>query len=95
MILCADIMERVAEAHDLSVEALRGPCRRRQFAWPRQEAFLLCREMAKRSLPDIGRRFGNRDHTTVISGLRSVEKRIASDAEVRRRVDALSVGLLI
>jgi chromosomal replication initiator protein len=106
MILVSTIQELVAEAHNIPIEEMTGPCRKRDFAWPRQEAMYLARTMARRpvtsgkqgnrvSLTNIGRRFGNRDHTTVIGACRAVEKRMAKDAEVRRRIDALSVGLLI
>ncbi len=99
MILCANILAAVAQAHEVSVESLIQPdclgSRHHDFARPRQEAMFLCREMAHRSLPDIGRRFGNRDHTTVLHAVRAVEQRMETDEETRLRIDAVSVGLLL
>jgi chromosomal replication initiator protein len=51
-----------------------GPKRLRSFARPRQVAMYLAKTMTSRSLPDIGRRFGGRDHTTVIHGVRKIEE---------------------
>jgi chromosomal replication initiator protein len=107
MILVADIHRAVAAAHKVSVEIMHERdglgSRNRDHVWPRQEAMFLCRTMIREghshsrplSLTTIGRRFGSRDHTTVIHALRAVTERIASDADVRRRIDAISVGLLI
>lgn len=99
MITVAAIKAAVAEAHRIPVETLTAPLRARGFAWPRQEAMFLCRDMVRHSgrpisLFGIGRRFGGRDHTTVLSALHAVERRLA-DPEVRRRIDSLSVGLLL
>lgn len=106
MITVAAIQQAAASTHKIPVETMKAREQRREFAWPRQEAMFLSRDMIRLyvnagkqghriSLPEIGRRFGNRDHTTVIHALRAVEKRIANDAEVRRRIDALSVRLLV
>jgi chromosomal replication initiator protein len=108
MILVADIQRVVAEAHKVPLEAMRERddfgTRSRERVWARQEAMFLAREMCGRpgynrqvsgaSYLALARRF-NRDHTTIIHGVRAVEQRIATDAEVRRRIDSLSVGLLL
>lgn len=109
MILVRDIQRVVAEAHKVPVDAMRERdglgTRKRERVWARQEAMFLCRDMLSipghrqqarvASMPSIGKRFGHRNHTTVLHALRAVEERIASDAEVRRRIDAISVGLLL
>lgn len=69
----AEIAAQVASAHLLTVTELRGPCRERYIAWPRQEAMLAMVE-AGFSLPQIGR-FLNRDHTTVMAGARAARAR--------------------
>jgi chromosomal replication initiator protein len=89
MILAADIQRAVAKAYELPIEAMTGRVRSRAEAWPRQEAMYLCRRMIRTgtgtpmSLPAIGRRFGNRDHTTVLCALRTVEKRRERDPMLR------------
>ena len=56
--------------------------RAREVARPRQVAMYLSKQLTPRSLPEIGRRFGGRDHTTVIHAVRQIEKLRASDAEL-------------
>ncbi|MDG1341034.1 MAG: helix-turn-helix domain-containing protein, partial [Paracoccaceae bacterium] len=61
------------------------------YARPRQIAMWLCKQMTSRSLPEIGRRFGGRDHTTVMHGVKRVEElktidsQISDDLEMLRR----------
>ena len=63
--------------------------RSRCVARPRQIAMYLSRELTPKSLPDIGRRFGGRDHTTVIHALRRVEELIKSDGEFALEIEML------
>jgi chromosomal replication initiator protein len=68
-----------------------GPKRVRTIARPRQVAMYLSKQLTTRSLPEIGRRFGGRDHTTVMHGVRRIEElkahdhQIAEDLELLRR----------
>ena len=71
------IIREVAEKYDLTPDDLTGPCRRRMYAWPRQEAMWRCRAETNMSLPDIGRRFGNRDHSTVLFSVRAHARRMS------------------
>jgi chromosomal replication initiation ATPase DnaA len=71
-----------------------GPSRARRLAWPRQIAMALVRQQANCSLPEIGRRFGGRDHTTVMHALcavadrRNADPRCAAEfVEIERRVE--------
>lgn len=66
---------QVADRHGLTLEDLRGPCRRREVAWPRQEAMAAVYANCRVSLPWVGRFFGNRDHTTVLHAIRRVAER--------------------
>ena len=62
---------------------LKGsPRRAREVARPRQIAMYLAKQLTQRSLPEIGRRFGGRDHTTVIHAVRRIEELRAADAEL-------------
>lgn len=72
------ILRDTANKYGLTVEDLTGPCRRRYVAWPRQEAMWLARQYTSMSLPEIGRRLGGRDHTSIIHGERQHEKRLAN-----------------
>jgi len=58
-------------------------------ARPRQVAMWLAKQITTRSLPDIGRRFGGRDHTTVLHAVRRIEALKAEDAGIARDVDVL------
>lgn len=68
--------------------------RHQRVVRPRQVAMYLCKMLTDRSLPEIGRRFGQRDHTTVIASIRRIETICASDPDFRSRIEkvANSVG---
>ena len=70
-----------------------SPCRQRAVARPRQVAMFLCHEIARRSLPQIGRAFGGRDHTTVIHACRQVERLRAEDPAFDAAVRDLAARL--
>lgn len=75
-VLMRTIIERVADAHPgVSVKDILGRSRRRVVAQARQEAMARCRELTRKSLPEIGRYFGGRDHTTVLHAVRQVAAR--------------------
>lgn len=78
------IIREVAEKYDITPEDITGTCRRRMYAWPRQEAMWRCRTETSMSMPDIGRRFGNRDHTTVLYSIRAHAKRMSEKAFASR-----------
>ena len=56
--------------------------RAREVARPRQIAMYIAKQLTPRSLPEIGRRFGGRDHTTVIHAIKQIEKLRQIDAEL-------------
>ena len=86
-----EIQRRVAEHYNIRLSDLVGPKRVRSYARPRQVAMFLCKQLTSRSLPEIGRRFGGRDHTTVMHGVKRIEElriqdgQIAEDLEMLRR----------
>ena len=67
--------------------------RARAVARPRQIAMYLAKQLTPRSLPEIGRRFGGRDHTTVIHAVKQIEKLRAADSEIDADVRALMRAL--
>jgi chromosomal replication initiator protein len=74
------IKRRVAAFFDLSLEDLISQRRHRAVARPRQIAMYFCKRLTRRSFPDIGQRFGGRDHTTVMHAVKRIEELAASDA---------------
>lgn len=86
-----EIQRQVSDHYNIRLSDMIGPKRVRNFARPRQVAMYLCKQMTSRSLPEIGRRFGGRDHTTVMHGVRRIEElkvqdgQIAEDLELLRR----------
>lgn len=86
-----EIQRRVADHYNIRLSDMIGPKRLRTYARPRQMAMYLCKQLTSRSLPEIGRRFGGRDHTTVMHGVRRIEElkvtdgQIAEDLELLRR----------
>ena len=85
----AEIQAAVAKFYHMPIREMTSARRAWGVARPRQVAMYLARELTPKSLPDIGRRFGNRDHTTVIHAIRQVEKRCACDAAIRHDVECL------
>ncbi len=85
-----DIQRKTAEFYKLDVKDFHSPQRARRVARPRQVAMFLARKLTTRSLPEIGRRFGGRDHTTVLHACRRIEALCEEDPLFRQEVDFLS-----
>ena len=83
------IQKVVAEHYALKQADLISERRARAIARPRQVAMWLAKQITTRSLPDIGRRFGGRDHTTVLHAVRRIEALKADDPVLARDVDML------
>lgn len=75
-----EIMKRVADFYNLRPADMLSPRRARQVARPRQIAMYFAKRLTTRSLPDIGRRFGGRDHTTVIHAVKRIEELRSTDS---------------
>lgn len=88
------IKQVVARCYDLTPADLEGPRVARRYSWPRQVAMYLARVMADRSQPDIGARFGGRDHSTVGWALQVVPERMAADPDVRDEVEAVRAAVI-
>lgn len=82
-----DILGYVCAETGISRADIKGPRRFRGLAYPRQEFCYLARNLTKRSLPQIGRAIGGRDHTTVMSAVRRVEERMDRDPEYQRKIE--------
>lgn len=84
-----DIQKRVAEHYGLRMADMISACRMRAVARPRQVAMYLARQLTSRSLPGIGRKFGGRDHTTVMHAIRRIEELRALDAVLNEDIEQL------
>jgi chromosomal replication initiator protein len=77
-----EIQTRVSEHYRIRKAEMTSARRAREVARPRQVAMYLSKQLTPRSLPEIGRRFGGRDHTTVIHAVRQIEKLRSQDPEL-------------
>ena len=88
-----EIQRRVSEHYNIRLSEMIGPKRVRTYARPRQMAMYLAKHMTSRSLPEIGRRFGGRDHTTVMHGVRRIEELRATDSQIADDLELLRRSL--
>ena len=84
-----EIQRKVSEHFNIRLSDMIGPKRMRTIARPRQFAMYLSKELTSRSLPEIGRRFGGRDHTTIMHGVRKVEELRGSDPQIAEDLELL------
>jgi len=87
------IVRRVAAVYDVSVKDLLGKCRQRAVMLPRQVAMYIVRDVTKLSLPQIGKAFGGRDHTTVMHSCRKIEAALKTDTKLKRTIRELKAEL--
>jgi chromosomal replication initiator protein len=84
-----EIQRKVAEHWNIRLTDMSSARRARAVARPRQVAMYLAKQLTSRSLPEIGRKFGNRDHTTVMHAVSRVGELMEQDAEFAERVELL------
>jgi chromosomal replication initiator protein len=84
-----EIQRKVAEHYNIRLADMIGPKRIRVVARPRQIAMYLAKQMTSRSLPEIGRRFGGRDHTTIMHGVKKIEELRSADHSLAEDIDLL------
>mgnify|MGYP001471143565 FL=1 len=78
----------------ITLDDMLSPRRSRPLARPRQIAMYLAKKLTPRSLPEIGRKFSNRDHTTVIHAVKTIEKLLENNDELRKNVEELKSLIL-
>ena len=88
------IQNLVASHFNLNIQELLSPRRSRSLARPRQIAMYLAKQHTTNSLPDIGRKFSNRDHTTVIHAVKKIEELIKRDNDIKQSVFELKKKLV-
>jgi len=84
-----EIQKAVAEHFTIKMAEMTSSRRARIVARPRQVAMYLAKQLTSRSLPEIGRKFGGRDHTTVMHAVRKIEELVASDRALAEDVELL------
>jgi chromosomal replication initiator protein len=88
-----EIQKKVAEHFNLRMNDMHSARRARSVARPRQIAMYLSKQLTARSLPEIGRKFGGRDHTTVMHAVRKVDELIEQDKQIEKDVDVIRRAL--
>ena len=88
------VQETVAKYFNIDAKDLRGSKRSNDVAFPRQIAMYLCRNVAQMSLPQIGKDFGKRDHTTVMHACTKIEQEIKENQNTRLIVESVKNILL-
>ncbi len=84
-----EIQKRVCEHYNIKVSEMSSARRARNIARPRQVAMYLAKQLTSKSLPDIGRHFGDRDHTTVMHAVSRVTELMGADAGFAEDVELL------
>jgi chromosomal replication initiator protein len=84
-----EIQLRVSQHYNIKISEMHSPRRSRSVARPRQVAMYLAKVLTQCSLPQIGRKFGNRDHTTVMHAVRKIEELKGTDTAIAEDVELL------
>ena len=88
-IMIEDVLRAVTGHFNVSRADLLSARRHKSVVYPRQVGMYLAKTLTTRSLPEIGRKFGGRDHTTVLHAVRKIERLVGEDVGVRESVDVL------
>jgi chromosomal replication initiator protein len=85
-----EIQKKVVEHYNIKLSDMHSPRRSRSVARPRQVAMYLAKSITTRSLPEIGRKFGGRDHTTVIHAIKTIEEIMVNDPSLAEDIELLT-----
>jgi chromosomal replication initiator protein len=85
-----EIQKLVAEHYNIRSADMHSARRAREIARPRQVAMYLCKMLTPRSLPEIGKKFGGRDQTTVLHGVRRIEELLGTDMALVKDLEVLT-----
>jgi chromosomal replication initiator protein len=85
-----DIQKKVAKYYEIKLSDMSSAKRSRCIARPRQIAMYLCKQLTIRSLSEIGRKFGGKDHTTVMHAVKKVEELRATDCEINKDIEKIT-----
>jgi chromosomal replication initiator protein len=84
-----DILRIVSRHYAVSKQDILSDRRHRSVVRPRQVGMYLAKHLTSRSLPEIGRRFGNRDHTTVLHAIRKIDREVGENPRLKDEIDEL------
>jgi len=84
-----DIQKAVCKHYGVTLSDMLSPRRTANIVKPRQVAMFLCKEFTPRTLPELGRRFGGRDHTTVLHAVRKIPRDAFKDASLAQDIAIL------
>ncbi len=84
-----DILRVISKHFGVSKNDILSQRRHRSIVWPRQIGMFLAKAMTARSLPEIGRRFGGRDHTTVLHAIRKIDGELKTNSRLRAEIEDL------
>jgi chromosomal replication initiator protein len=88
-----DILRIISRHFGVSRADILSQRRHRSVVWPRQIGMYLAKQMTSRSLPEIGRRFGGRDHTTVLHAIRKIDAELGGNARLKDEIEDLKKQL--
>lgn len=88
------IQKHVAEHYKIKVSELKSDKRLKAFVIPRQIAIYISRELTKSSYPEIGEKFGGKDHSTIIHSVKKIEKQMENDLELKNAVEKMKKELM-
>ncbi|HET6421841.1 MAG TPA: chromosomal replication initiator protein DnaA [Geobacteraceae bacterium] len=88
------IQKFVADFFNIKISDLKSEKRLKNLVVPRQIAIFLCRELTKASFPEIGDRFGGKDHSTIIHSVKKITKQLSFDFELKNTIETIKRGLL-
>jgi chromosomal replication initiator protein len=88
-----DILRIVSRHYAVTRADIVSQRRHRSVVWPRQIGMYLAKQLTSRSLPEIGRRFGDRDHTTVLHAIRKIDRELAANTRLRDEIETLKSQL--
>jgi chromosomal replication initiator protein len=89
------IQKLVADHYNIKLTELKSPRRLKTLTGPRQIAMYLCRKYVKSSYPELGLKFGGKDHSTVVHAVQKIERRIEEEPSFRKELDGLEKMLLV
>lgn len=89
-----NVQKLVADFYQIKLSDMKSARRMKHLAFPRQIAMYLCKKHVKSSFPEIGHKFGGKDHTTVMHACRKISAQITTDARLRGDIEFLEKSLV-
>lgn len=89
-----DVLKAIADFYGVSKLDLESPKRQKSIAFPRQVGMYLVRSLTELSLPEIGKQFGGRDHTTVMHACKLVQQKIQADEHTKKEIETITQKII-